>query len=110
MIYLLQDQTTTGAGNPVVTTNSENSAPSAHTFGIFVSGNPTAVVVEVQATCRESDNWAVIQEHTLTAEEIANEHSMFHVINKPLVKIRMNVKTLTGGTSPSISCAYVGGR
>lgn len=74
----------------------------AATFQCLVTGDPTAIVVDIEASV-DGVTWGLVDSHTFTAGEITALASVFYVIDKPSAFLRANVSTLTFTTSGSIT-------
>lgn len=82
----------TGAGDTV-----RGTAANHFTFQVETTGSPTTVVIGAEGSL-DGTSWTELNEHT-----VSGTPDMFHIANKPLEYIRANLKTLTGGTSPTVT-------
>jgi hypothetical protein len=78
-----------------------------HAIQFQITGAPTAVTLVVEGNINDAD-WDKIAVHIATVEQLANGHGMFHVINKPVENVRLNLAVLEGGTAPTVSAWYEG--
>lgn len=78
-----------------------------HTVQSTSTGNPSAVVLELEGSL-DGVTWYQLAEHSWTASEISNQQSMFHVTSKLVSYARLNLTTLSGGSSPTITAKYLG--
>ncbi|PCJ39130.1 MAG: hypothetical protein COA71_14535 [SAR86 cluster bacterium] len=78
---------------------------SHHTVQITTTGDPTAVTVDLEASL-DNETFIQIGTHPFPAEDITAGNAMFHVIDKPVQFIQLNLTTLTGGTAPTVSAFY----
>lgn len=76
-----------------------------HTVHVEVTGNPTAVTVGLEARLG-SLKWVELVEHVFLRSEITNQTAMFHVPYRIVDTVRLNLKTLEGGTSPTVTALY----
>lgn len=76
-----------------------------HTVQLVVTGTPTAVVTNLQGSV-DGDNWAELSSYSMTSGELSDGVAMYHVIDKPVRFIRLQLDTLTGGTSPTVTAFY----
>ncbi len=73
----------------------------AHTVSVVFTDADTSItvlVVDLEGTI-DGTNWYVLASHTLSAAELTALAAMFHVADKPVKKVRTNIKTITGATS-----------
>ena len=108
MITLINNATTIGQGEGTTIGWGKDEANTTHTFQITCNGSPSRVKVQIQGTI-DGTNYACILEHEMTAEELANDTAIFHLINKPVPKIRASITELSGGVSPTVSVYYYKG-
>ena len=92
MFVSLNAVTATGAGSELETPVSEN-----YTIQLKHTGSPTSVIVDVEGSVNGRD-WVQVAQHTMAASD-----DMFHVAGKPLRNIRLNLTTLSGGSSPTVT-------
>lgn len=76
-----------------------------HTIQINVTGNPTAVTVDLEGSL-DDNTYFRLASHNFDTTEITNQASMFHVETKMVDYIKANLTTLTGGTSPTVTVRY----
>jgi hypothetical protein len=108
---LLNGVSATGAGP----TLSINSPFRDHTVDIYYTDadtSITAIVVELQGCIIEDISncrYYTLAEHTFSSAEITAKQAMFHVVDKPVTRVRLNITTLTGeGTGDVIYGVYEG--
>lgn len=104
---LLDRVTATGAGiskKLVIRAGESNT----HTVQVNITGAPSAVVVDLEGSL---DNilWSQLAQHTMTAGELTATTAMFHVTDKPVEYIRVNLTTLTSGSSPTVTALHFWG-
>lgn len=78
------------------------------------NGTVTAMTVKLQGSAEgrgttDSDaNWFDLDTYALVAADLAAFNAMFHLINKVIQRVRVNITTLTGaGTTTSINVRYI---
>lgn len=76
-----------------------------HTIQCVCTGNPTAVTTELEGSL-DGVTWYQLAAHIWTSAEITAQAAMFHVSSKLVTNVRVNLSTLTGGASPSVTCLY----
>jgi hypothetical protein len=76
-----------------------------HTVQCTATGNPTSVITELEGSL-DGDIWYQLAAHSWSSSEIAAQAAMFHVSTKLVTHVRINLTTLVGGSSPSITCLY----
>lgn len=65
-------------------------------------GAITAMTIVLQASAQNMDTpdasatWYDLQAYVLTAGDIAAKKAMFHVVNKPVERVRLNLTVATG--------------
>lgn len=96
---ILDAAAATGAGSTYQT----DRVYADHGWMITVTGAPTGVSVTLQGSL-DGSAWVTLDTSTITTQEIR------FVTAKPVVFVRANLGTLTGGTSPTVSVDYVGAR
>lgn len=99
---LLNAVTATGASTEFVLTVPGRE----HTIQMNITGAPTAVTVDLEGSL-DGVKWHQLATHPFSAAELTAESAMFHVTNKPISRIRANLTTLTGGTSPTVTAMAV---
>ena len=80
-----------------------------HVVQVTMGGDvvATAVTVDLEGSLDDS-NWFTLISHPLSGAEIIAEGAMFHVNNKLVLFVRVNLTTLTGGTNPTVTVIYDG--
>lgn len=79
-----------------------------HTVQVVVTGAPVAVTIDLEGSLNGTE-WFQLANYVFTAGDIAAEQAMFHVTNKPVMDVRANLVTLTGGASPTVTARSVSG-
>lgn len=100
---LLTAATATGAGASVRL----KKGVQEHTVQVIITGAPTAVTVALESSLNDGVTWNSIGTYAFSAGDLAAASAMYHVVNKPAELVRANVTTLTGGTSPTVTCYYL---
>ena len=78
-----------------------------HTVQTNITGAPSAVTMDLEGSL-DGTNWFQLATHPFTAGELTATQAMFHVDEKPVRFIRVNLTTLTGGTAPTVTSLYEG--
>ena len=99
----LDAATSTGASNSIPV----RKIMQDHTVQATITGAPSAVTVDLEGSL-DGDNWFQLGTHPFTAGELTAAQAMFHVVEKPVRYVRLNLTTLTGGTSPTVTALYEG--
>ena len=76
-----------------------------HTIQCTCTGAPTHVTVALEGSLDDA-TWYTLAEHDWVNEEIAAQTAMFHVTAKVVRYVRLNLSTLSGGTSPTVTALY----
>lgn len=76
-----------------------------HTVQATVTGSPTAVQIDLEGSL-DGTTWYKLAAHNFSAGDISNQNTMFHVSSKMVTYVRVNVISLTGGSSPTITVLY----
>jgi hypothetical protein len=95
--------TTTGAGATIKMTE----GVSEHSYQVNITGAPTAVTVDLEGSL-DGSTWFQLDQHAMSAGELTDTASLTHVTGKLAEYIRMNLTTLTGGASPTVTGRYLG--
>lgn len=74
--------------------------PKTHAVQLLITGSPASVSLVVQGKLAGADTWVTLA--TLTDEAPS------FVVDKPVMNVRGNLGTLTGGTSPTVQLLYLG--
>lgn len=77
------------------------------TFYVNVTGAPTAVRLEVQGSIN-STNFFTLACHDFSVQDITAGKSMFHVVSKPCMQMKIKVSKLSGGVAPTITMIGIG--
>ncbi len=77
------------------------------TFYTSVTGAPTAVSVEIQGSI-DSTNFFTLACHDFSVSDITAGKSMFHVVSKPCMQMKVKVSKLIGGTTPTVTMTGIG--
>ena len=97
MFTSLAAVTGTGAGS-----SWRGNPSSDFSFQVICTGSPTAVVVDVEGSL-DGHTYSQVTQHTFSAGEITAGTALFHLVQSPLAKVRLNLTTLTGGSSPTVT-------
>lgn len=108
MITLIKDATVAGQGESITIGWGKDESNTSHTFQISTLGSPTSVTIQIDGTV-DGENYACILKHKMSIEELSNDTAIFHLINKPVPKIRASITELSGGVSPTVSVYYYKG-
>ena len=79
-----------------------------HTVQVVVTGGPSAVTIDLEGSLNGTE-WFQLANYVFTAGDISAGQAMFHVTNKPVMDVRANLVTLTGGASPTVTARSVSG-
>lgn len=97
--------TATGA-TPGVVVGRGGSYPDKHTVEAVITGSPTTVICSLEGSL-DGDTWFELSS-TGGMDVTLAANRMFHVVNRPVQKVRVNLTTLTAGTSPTVTFRYLG--
>ncbi len=78
-----------------------------HTVQVTITGAPSAVTVDLEGSL-DGETFFVLSTHPFTGGELTATAAMFHTVDKPVTYIRLNLLTLTAGTSPTVTAKYDG--
>lgn len=107
VLTLLSGATGTGAGAAQWVKDNTVEVWSCDTI---ITGSPTAVTVRIEGNQSGTlYDPTGMGEHIFTATQLSAGIASFSIISSPVVNIRANVVTLTGGTSPTVT-VNCGGR
>lgn len=112
---LLNAVTTTGVSSSIAL----NYPTASHTVQVdFVDANAsiTAMTVVLQACAQNKDTsdadaiWFDLQSYALTGANLTAKSAMFHTVNKPVERVRVNLLTATGiGAGDTVTVRYIQG-
>jgi len=102
-IKLLDGATATGAS----TSHAVRMKPRNHTIQTTITGAPTAVTIDLEGSL-DGTTFVSLASYIFTADDLTAAAAMFHVVDKPVRFVRLNLKTLTAGTSPTVTALYEG--
>jgi len=97
---LLNGVSATGAGDGQLIGTTEK-----HTVSVYytdANASISALVVAFQASNDPASvtdanaHWYTVASHTFTASELTAKQAMFHIVNAPVERVRLNVTTATG--------------
>ena len=95
-VTLLKNVSTTGFGREFIV--SDKTPFQKHTIQVVDnSTTATAIVVYVQGSL-DDVNWHNLAEYTFTADDLSASAAMFHITEKYVKYVRINLITYTGGT------------
>jgi len=94
---LLDAATATGVSESI---DFRSRKPINHTVQLDYTGSPTVVEIDLEGSL-DGDNWISMASHTA-----GGTPDMFHVTDKMVRHLRVNLTTLTGGTSPTVTVRY----
>lgn len=97
-ITMLNAAVATGEGGAL----SQQRLISDSSYTIGITGAPSAVTVDIEGSF-DGETFFQIAQHVMTAGELTATKAMFHIAGKPVMFIRANLTTLTGGTSPTVT-------
>ena len=84
---------------------SEHAAPvKDHTVEVVTTGTPSAATLQLEGSL-DGSNW-----YALSAAMDVSSSTMFHVLDAPVAFIQGNLVSLTGGSSPTVTMTYLGGK
>lgn len=78
--------------------------PQTHTAQLIVTGGPTGCTYRLQGSNDGGATWFNISAADITCTTTTSSFE----VNKPGVRIRGNLLTLTGGTTPTVTLHYAG--
>ena len=99
-ITMLDAAVATGAGGA----HSQQRLISDSSYTVNITGAPSAVTVDIEGSF-DGETFFQIAQHAMTAGELTATKAMFHIAGKPVMFIRVNLTTLTAGTSPTVTVA-----
>lgn len=99
---LLDAVTVTGVGSSSTASAEVGQLIKDHTVSVTTTGSPTAVTMDLEGSLDDVTFFSLAS-HVFTAAEITAGNAMFHVVNKPVRFVQLNLTTLTGGTSPTVT-------
>lgn len=102
-IKLLDGATATGASS----SHAVRMKPRNHTVQFEITGTPTSVTIDLEGSLNDGV-FVSLSSYVLTAGDLTAAAGMFHVVDKPVRYIKLNVTGLTGGTAPTITAWYEG--
>jgi len=77
-----------------------------HTVQAVVTGAPATGSIQLEGTLDDvtgSPTW-----FNLSGAQPCTANTIFHVVDRPVSGIRVNLTALTGGTGPTVSIRYLG--
>ena len=80
--------------------------PSKHTIQTLIAGSPAACSIQLEGTLDDvsgSPTWA-----NLSGSQTCTSSVTFHVTERPVRGVRVNLTALSGGSSPTVTIKYVG--
>lgn len=113
---LLNGVAATGASSSVFL----HKAKSEHTCTCYytdANASISALVIKLQGSddnkgvADASAHWYDLQTYTFAAADITSKQAMFHTVNKPVKRVRLNITTLTGaGAGDLVYARYTEGK
>lgn len=101
VFQLLVAVAATGAGTNVWAGSKESGGfQQKYTWSTVITGAPATLVVNLEGSL-DGDNWYVLDSSSNVSGEMKS------VVNTPVLYIRGNLTTLTGGTSPTLTVNLV---
>lgn len=108
MITIIKDATSIGESQGLTIVDGKDTGQDIHSFQISTTGSPTAVTISVLASIDGTD-YNCIAKHVMSEKEITNGTALFHIVNKPIPKLKVSIDKLDGGLSPAVSVYYFKG-
>ena len=102
MAYRLLDQVTTTV---VSSSLIFRKGVEKHTVQITTTGGPSAVTVDLEGSL-DGINWALVLTSPLSAAELVAGVAITFIADKTVRYVRLNLPTLTGGSSPTVTALY----
>ncbi len=78
-----------------------------HTIQVIVTGTPSGVTVDLEGSLDDT-TFFQLATHAFSGGEITAQKAMFHVENKVIKNVRLNLTALSGGTAPTVTAIYEG--
>ena len=78
-----------------------------HTVQTTITGAPSAVTMDLEGSL-DGTNWFQLATSPFDAADLTATQAMFHVDEKSVRFIRVNLTVLTGGTAPTVTTLYEG--
>ena len=103
MQRLLDGVEATGASNSIKTRDVEK-----HTVQCFFTnsgGGVTALVVDLEGSI-DNNKFYTLASHTFSSAELTAKQAMFHVVNKSIEWVRVNITTLTETGTTAVTVDY----
>jgi len=73
-----------------------------HTIAAIVTGSPSGCTLHLEGSL-DGTNW-----FDISGDQTCTSNLMFHVVNRAVAQVRMNLTALTGGTAPTVTGWYLG--
>lgn len=73
---------------------------------VSYTSNPTAVAVDIEGTI-DGTNWVVLASYNGGSGGTDANGAIVVTANLPVLKVRANLKTLTGGTAPAVTATLL---
>jgi len=70
-------------------------------------GGVTALTVDLEGSL-DNTNWFQLDTHVFSAGELTAQKAMFHIVNKPVNYVRLNITTLTETGTTAVFAQYEG--
>ena len=77
-------------------------APVRHTLSGTITGSPTTCTLKLEGSL-DNTTW-----FDLSGSQSCTANFMFHVVDRHVDSVRVNLTALSGGTSPTVTLKYMG--
>jgi hypothetical protein len=77
-----------------------------HTVQVVTTGSPTTCSIQLEGTLDDvtsSPTWA-----NISGSQTCTSSVTFHIADRPVNGVRVNLTALSGGSSPTVAIKYVG--
>jgi hypothetical protein len=75
-----------------------------YTVAVTTTGSPSGCAMQIEGSLDNTNFF------NLSGSQICTSNLMFHITEKPILYLRTNVTTLSGGTSPTVTVSLLGVR
>lgn len=73
-----------------------------HTVQAVLTGSPSGCTLHLEGSL-DASHWL-----DLSGDQTCTSNLMFHVVNRAVASVRVNLTALSGGTSPTVAISYLG--